>query len=214
MTSVSCGNWGRPEFAIFEKVFIWQGDFQILIAIIKFIEDQMNLEADTNLIGVQSIILVEDNVNFYSSYLPLIYTEVLKHHQSLISEGVNMAHKLLRMRARPKILLCSTYEEAWSYYEEYQDCILGVISDIEFPNKGEKDPEAGIRLAREIRKTHFDVPILLQSDFRRVPSGGGRHGRFVCREGIARIAAQGTGLHEAVRSASVILSFTCRMVAR
>ncbi len=154
----------RPEFAIFEKVFIWQGDFQILIAIIKFIEDQMNLEADTSLIGVQSIILVEDNVNFYSSYLPLIYTEVLKHHQSLISEGVNMAHKLLRMRARPKILLCSTYEEAWSYYEEYQDCILGVISDIEFPHKGKKDPEAGIRLAREIRKTHFDVPILLQSD--------------------------------------------------
>lgn len=148
----------------FERVFIWQGDFRILIAIIKFIEDQLNLKPDTDLIGVQSIILVEDNVDFYSYYLPLIYTEVLNHHQGLISEGINTAHKLLRMRARPKILLCSTYEEAWEYYEAYEENVLGVISDIEFPRGGKKDPKAGIRLAREIRQSHFDVPILLQSD--------------------------------------------------
>jgi len=152
------------DYEHFEKAFIWQGDFRILIAIIKFIEDQMNLEPDTKLIGVQSIILVEDNVAFYSSYLPMIYREVLKHHQSLFSEGMNMAHKLLRMRARPKILLCSTYEQAMAYFQEYQDCVLGVISDIEFPCQGVKDPEAGVRLAREIRSSHFDVPILLQSD--------------------------------------------------
>lgn len=152
------------DYKHFEKAFLWQGDFRILIAIIKFIEDQMNLEADTALIGVQSIILVEDNVAFYSSYLPMIYTQVLKHHQRLISEGMNMAHKLLRMRARPKILLCSTYEQAMSYYREYQDCVLGVISDIEFPRNGKKDPNAGFRLAREIKASHFDVPILLQSD--------------------------------------------------
>ncbi len=152
------------EYAIFEKVFIWQGDFRILIAIIKVIEDQMNLEPDTSLVGVQTIILVEDNVSFYSSYLPLIYAEVLKHHQSLISEGMNMAHKLLRMRARPKILLCSTYEEALGYYHKYENCVLGVISDIEFPRNGKKDPRAGILLAREIQASHFDVPILLQSD--------------------------------------------------
>ena len=154
----------RDDYRNFEKVFIWQGDFRILIAIIKYIEDQMNLEPDTDLIGVQSIILVEDNVDFYSYYLPMIYTEVLDHHQGLISEGINTAHKLLRMRARPKILLCTTYEEAWDYYERYEENVLGVISDIEFPRDGEKDPKAGIRLTREIRKSHFDVPILLQSD--------------------------------------------------
>jgi len=152
------------EYAVFEKVFVWQGDFRIMIAIIKVIEDQMNLELDTKLVGVQTIILVEDNVSFYSSYLPLIYTEVLKHHQSLISEGMNMAHKLLRMRARPKILMCSTYEEALGYYRKYEHCVLGVISDIEFPRNGVKDPEAGIRLAKEIQASHFDIPILLQSD--------------------------------------------------
>ncbi len=152
------------DYEHFEKAFIWQGDFRILIAIIKFIEDQMNLEPDTKLIGVQSIILVEDNVAFYSSYLPMIYTQVLKHHQSLFSEGMNMAHKLLRMRARPKILLCSTYEQALTYFREYQDCVLGVISDIEFPRDGAKDSKAGLRLAQEIKNSHFDVPILLQSD--------------------------------------------------
>lgn len=152
------------DYARFEKTFIWQGDFRILIAIIKFIEDQMNLEADTKLIGVQAIIVVEDNVAFYSSYLPMIYTEVLRHHQNLLTEGMNMAHKLLRMRARPKILLCNTYEQAMDYYHEYQDVILGVISDIEFPREGKKDPEAGLKLTREIRASHFDVPILLQSD--------------------------------------------------
>ncbi len=154
----------HKEYAVFEKVFIWQGDFRILIAIIKVIEDQMNLEPDTKLVGVQTIILVEDNVSFYSSYLPLIYAEVLKHHQGLISEGMNMAHKLLRMRARPKILLCGTYEEALGYYREYENCVLGVISDIEFPRNGKTDPKAGIRLAKEIQASHFDVPILLQSD--------------------------------------------------
>lgn len=154
----------HKEYAVFEKVFIWQGDFRILIAIIKVIEDQMNLEQDTRLVGVQTIILVEDNVNFYSSYLPLIYEEVLKHHQGLIAEGMNMAHKLLRMRARPKILLCSTYEEALGYYRQYENCVLGVISDIEFPREGKKDPEAGLKLAKEIQASHFDVPILLQSD--------------------------------------------------
>ena len=152
------------EYSIFEKVFIWQGDFRIMIAIIKYIEDQMNVEADTKLIGVQSVILVEDNVNFYSSYLPMVYTEVLRHHQSLLSDSMNMAHKLLRMRARPKILLCSNYEQAMDYYKTYEDCVLGVISDIEFPRRGENDKKAGIRLAREIKSSHFDIPIILQSN--------------------------------------------------
>jgi CheY-like chemotaxis protein len=147
----------------FDKVFIWQGDFRILLAIIKSIEDRLNVDHDTELVGVQSIILIEDDVRFYSAYLPIIYTELVRHTHSLISEGVNPAHKLLRRRARPKILLCSTYEEAWAYYEKLHDHVLGVISDIEFPRNGHKDPEAGIAFAKAVRAMHPDIPILLQS---------------------------------------------------
>ncbi|NIM18817.1 MAG: histidine kinase [Candidatus Latescibacteria bacterium] len=147
----------------FEKVFMWQGDFRILLAIIKYIEDRENVDYDTHLVGVQSIILIEDNVHFYSSYLPMIYTQLMRHTQSLISEGVNPAHMLMRMRARPKILLCETYEEAWQYYERYHENTLGVISDIEFPHRGESDPEAGFEFARNVKSSHPDIPILLQS---------------------------------------------------
>ena len=150
--------------ADFEKVFIWQGDFRILISIIKHIEDKLNVDHDTHEVGVQSIIVIEDNVHFYSSFLPMIYAELFKHSHSLISEGINVPDKLLRMRARPKILLCGTYEEAWDYYKRNEECILGVISDIEFPREGKNDPEAGIRFARAVKGSHFDIPILLQSD--------------------------------------------------
>ena len=152
------------DMSVFEKVFIWQGDHRILVSIIKYIEDKLNIVHDTQSAGVQSIILIEDNVFFYSSYLPLIYTELVKHSQSLISEGINISHKILRMRARPKILLCSTYDEAWDYYRRFEDCVIGVISDIEFPRKGKMDSEAGLRFAREVKKSHFDIPVLLQSD--------------------------------------------------
>ncbi|MCA9795438.1 MAG: histidine kinase, partial [Candidatus Eremiobacteraeota bacterium] len=118
----------RFDLSVFEKVFLWQGDFRILIAIIKFVEDKRNLEHDTRMVGVQSIILIEDNVHFYSSYLPMIYSQIFLHSLSLISEGINPSQRFLRMRARPKILLCSTYEEAWQYYLTYHRCILGVIS--------------------------------------------------------------------------------------
>jgi CheY-like chemotaxis protein len=147
----------------FDKVFIWQGDFRILLAIIKFVEDRLNVSNDTELVGVQSIILIEDDVRFYSSYLPIIYTELVRHTESLISEAVNPAHKLLRRRARPKILLCGNYEEAWTYYERLHDHVLGVISDVEFPRKGQKDPEAGIAFAEAVKSSHPDIPILLQS---------------------------------------------------
>ena len=129
-----------------EKAFVWQGDFRILLAIIKYIEDRNNVAQDSQLVGVQSIILIEDSVRFYSSYLPLIYTEVVRHTQSLIAEGVNPAHMLLRMRARPKILLCNSYEEAWNYYQNHHDTILGVISDIEFPRKTPIRPSGRFRV--------------------------------------------------------------------
>ncbi len=151
------------DLSRFERVFMWQGDFRILLSIIKYIEDKMNVDYDTHLVGVQSIILIEDNVRFYSSYLPMIYTEVMKHTQRLISEGVNPAHKLLRQRARPKILLSDNYEEAWNYFQRYHDNVLGVISDIQFPRGGVSDPEAGFEFAKSVKAMHPDIPVLLQS---------------------------------------------------
>lgn len=151
------------DTSLFDKIFIWQGDYRLLIGIIKYIEDKLNVENDTLNAGVQSIILVEDNVKFYSTYLPLIYKVILKQSQQLLSEGVNLTHKYLRMRARPKILLCTTYEEAWSYFEQFHEYILGVITDINFKHNGVRDPEAGIKFAIEVRKLHHDIPIVLQS---------------------------------------------------
>jgi CheY-like chemotaxis protein len=151
------------DISVFEKIFIWQGDYRLLIGIIKYVEDKMNVETDTLTVGVQSIILVEDNVKFYSAYLPIIYTEIFKQSQRLISEGVSLTHKFLRMRARPKILLCTNYEEAWSYFEKYRDFILGIITDINFKHHGIKDPEAGIKFAHAVKSIQKDIPILLQS---------------------------------------------------
>ncbi len=152
------------DIAVFDKVFIWQGDFRTLMAVVKYVEDRRNVEHDTAAVGVQSIILIEDNVNAYSSFLPIIYTEVVKHTQQVMAESLNLSHKLLRMRARPKILLCSSFEEAWDFFKRYESCVLGIISDIEFPRDGQLDREAGLRFAAQVRAVHFDIPILLQSD--------------------------------------------------
>ncbi len=154
----------RHDTSDIEKAFVWQGDFRIFIAITKYIEDKRNVAHDTKEIGLQVIIVVEDNVSFYSAYLPMIYTEIFRHSQTLISEGINVPDKLLRLRARPKILLCSSYEEAWHYYKKYEEYLLGIVVDVEFPRKGNLDPKAGIRFARAVKKAYFDVPVLLQSD--------------------------------------------------
>ncbi|MGK5089251.1 PEP/pyruvate-binding domain-containing protein [Bdellovibrionota bacterium FG-2] len=151
------------DISIFERMFIWQGDYRLLVAIVKYLEDRMNVENDTRIVGVQSIILIENNVKFYSSYLPIIYTEILKHSQRLISEGVNLTDKFLRMRARPKILLCTTYDEAWAYFEKYSEYILGVISDVNFRRDGKRDARAGIEFVKAVRAQHLDIPALLQS---------------------------------------------------
>ena len=151
------------DTSIFDRIFIWQGDYKLLIGIIKYAEDRINVFNDTSAVGVQVIILVEDNVKFYSAYLPLIYTEIFDQSQRLLSEGVNLTHKFLRMRARPKILLCTTYEEAWEYYSTYEDFILGIITDSNFRHFGVRDPEAGIKFAKTVKAQHKDIPILLQS---------------------------------------------------
>jgi CheY-like chemotaxis protein len=154
----------HTDTSVFDKIFIWTGNFRIIIAIIKYLEDKVNVDHDSRIVGVQSIILIEDNVRFYSSFLPILYTEILEQSQRLISEGINLSHKFLRMRARPKILLCSTYEEAWEVFTNYEQYILGIISDIDFMRNGKQDPYAGIEFAGNVTKKHGDISILLQSN--------------------------------------------------
>jgi len=154
----------NPDSSLFEKVFIWTGDFRIIIGIIKYLEDRLNVEHDSKIVGVQNVIVIEDSVRHYSAFLPIIYTEMLKQSQRLISEGINLTHKYLRMRARPKILLCTNYEEAWDYFQKYKELVLGVISDIAFPHNGELDETAGIKFAKAVKSSMTDIPILLTSE--------------------------------------------------
>ncbi len=152
------------KLKVFEKVFMWQGDFRLIIGIVKYLEDKLNIDHDTRIVGVQNIILIEDDVQYYSSFLPLLYTELFNQSHRLISEGVNLTHRYLRMRARPKILLCTTYEEAWSYFKLYKENCLGVISDVDFPRKGVNDPRAGVKFARAVKRELPDIPVLLLSN--------------------------------------------------
>jgi CheY-like chemotaxis protein len=147
----------------FDRIYVWQGDFWLIVCIIKQLEDRMNVDHDTRLVGVQSILFIEDNIRYYSALLPILYTELLNQSHRLISEGINLSHKVLRTVARPKILLCQTYEEAWSLYETYREHILGIISDIDFPRAGKPDHGAGLHFAKEVRKKSPELPILLQS---------------------------------------------------
>jgi len=147
----------------FDRVFVWQGDFRLIVSIIKHLEDRMNVDHDTRLVGVQSILFIEDNIHYYSTLLPILYTELLSQSQRLVSEGINLSHKFLRTVARPKILFCRTYEEAWHYFETYKEHILGIISDIDFPREGKPDHGAGIRFAKAARSDNPELPIMLQS---------------------------------------------------
>ncbi len=147
----------------FDDIFFWSGESRMLMTIIKFVEDKRNVEADTALVGVRVIILVENSVRFYSSFLPLIYTEIMEQTSALLSESINSANRLLRMRARPKILLAENYEDALALFNKYRKYLLGVVSDIQFSKDGQIDETAGIQLAVMIREQISDLPILLQS---------------------------------------------------
>lgn len=146
-----------------DYVFSWLGNADLLLAIIKLIEDKMNIEHDVKQVGVQALLLVEDNIRFYSSYLPNIYKIIFKQSLQFMSEGLNEHQKMLRMRGRPKIILATNYEEAESLYHKYKHYLLGVITDISYMRAGEPDELAGIRLSEMIRKDDEFMPILLQS---------------------------------------------------
>ena len=153
----------RHDVSAVDRVFLWQGDARVLVAIVKDVEDRLNVAHDTGAHGVQVILVIEDNVRYYSSLLPTIYGELLHQSQQLIAEGLNLSQKILRMRARPKILLCRTFEEAWKAFSAYRDDVLGVISDVEFPREGRHAKDAGLEFARMVRTPCPDVPILLHS---------------------------------------------------
>ena len=147
----------------FDRVFIWSGDRKLFLAIIKLLEDLVNARVDCKEFGVRAIILVEDSPQFYSSYLPLIYTELIKQGQMLIEEGKNFAEKLLRQRARPKILHATDFEQAWRYYHKYRQELLGIITDLKFPINGMEDERAGLKYIRRVREHSPELPVLVQS---------------------------------------------------
>jgi DNA-binding NarL/FixJ family response regulator len=151
------------EQAAVNWVFLWTGDVKSLLAMIKQVEDWRNAYWDVREGGVQAIILVEDDVRFYSYYLPHLYEEVTRQTSRLLADGLNLSHRLLRMRARPKILLARSYEQAIELCDRYAGNLLCLISDVSFPRGGRLDAEAGIALARELRRRDPDLPILLQS---------------------------------------------------
>lgn len=153
----------KEDLSSIDYVFSWLGDTGLLLAIIKLIEDKMNAENDIEKIGVQAILLVEDSIRYYSSYLPTIYKVIFGQQNELMTEGLNENQKTMAKRARPKILLAKTYEEALLLYNKYKNNLLGVISDISFPKNGIIDSQAGLKLGGLIRNEIQQMPILLQS---------------------------------------------------
>ena len=145
-----------------DYVFSWLGNADILLAIIKLIEDKMNMPSDVKQ-GVQAIMLVEDSIRFYSSYLPNMYKIMLKQSKTFMAEGLNEHNKMLRMRGRTKILLATNYEEAVDLWGKYKNNLLGIITDISFPRQGDTDKEAGIRFVEKVRAEDEFMPVLFQS---------------------------------------------------
>ena len=160
------------DMSIFDFVFCWLGNTNLILSIIKLIEDRMNLEHDINEAGVQMILLVEDNIRFYSSILPNLYNYILAQSKRFSTEALNPHAAAQRKRGRPKVVLATNYEEAMQIYEKYHDNVLGVISDTRFPLKtaagrlshmDEGDAEAGLKLLKKIRQCDEYVPLILQS---------------------------------------------------
>lgn len=153
----------HEDLSIFEYVFCWLGNTDLLVSIIKLIEDKMNLEHDIKEVGVQMILLVEDSIRFYSSVLPNLYKFVLRQSQEFATEALNEHQRTLRMRGRPKIVLARSYEEAMDLYNKYQNNTLGIISDARYPREGKIDSHAGIRFLTEVRSRDPFIPLILQS---------------------------------------------------
>jgi DNA-binding NtrC family response regulator len=151
------------DLSIFDYVFCWLGNTELILSIIKLIEDKMNIDNDTKEAGVKCVLLVEDSIRFYSSILPNLYKFILTQSLNFATEALNSQAEMLRMRGRPKVLLARNYEEAWKLYKKYEDNMLGVISDSRFDKDGEEDPIAGLKLLQKIREADEYLPLIMQS---------------------------------------------------
>ena len=153
----------KEDLSAIDYVFSWLGNSDILLAIVKLIEDRMNVEEDVNSVGVQVILVVEDSIRFYSSLLPNLYKYVFNQSRSFMTEALNEHEQMLRMRGRPKILLARSHEEAMEVYDKFSKNMLGVITDVSYMKNGAKEKLAGIDLCREIRKRDTYIPLIVQS---------------------------------------------------
>jgi CheY-like chemotaxis protein len=153
---------GRDVSGI-DKLFIWSGNSDLLIALVKNAEDRLNVDYDTRRAKVRVLILMEDNPVYYSSFLPLIYKEVVKQTQAVLELGLNEEHRLVTMRARPKILHAETYEETLSFYDRFRPYLMGVIADTRIPKNGRLDNDAGFAFLSKAREEIPDLPLLLMS---------------------------------------------------
>ncbi len=146
-----------------DRIFVWSGNTDILVALIKSAEDRMNVVQDTAAAGIRVIIFVEDSPAYLSSLLPILYRELVTQTQAVMEEGLNEEHRLLTMRARPKILVAETYEEAMELFDFYEPYVLGVISDVRFSCGGVQQGDAGVKFVSHVRRERFDIPVLLTS---------------------------------------------------
>lgn len=153
----------NEDLAGVDYVFSWLGNVDLILAIIKLIEDRMNADDDICDVGVQAVLLIEDSIRFYSSVLPHLFKYLLKQSMEFSTEALNEHEMMLRMRGRPKVLLARDYEEAQTLYGKYGENMLGIISDVRFPLGGHKDGEAGLKFAAMVRKDNPFMPIIVES---------------------------------------------------
>ncbi|WP_238480248.1 PEP/pyruvate-binding domain-containing protein [Mangrovibacterium lignilyticum] len=153
------------KFQSIDRVFVWNGNSNVFLAMVKYIEDKNNIEADTQNGNVRVILLVEDSIQYYSRYLPMLYTNIMTQTQNLVQdEAADELHMILKMRARPKVILVSNYEDAVEVMNKYRDYLLTVISDVKFQRNGVEDENSGIELLRYAKQIlRFPIPLLLQS---------------------------------------------------
>ena len=162
--STQLADWNESAATIgLEGAFLWQGDARLLMAMAKMVEDRRNVAHDVRSCGVQVIIVIEDTVRHWSSFLPRMYQVLLKTSQRVVSDALNLSQRIMRMRARPKILLCTCYEEAEAFFLAYHADVMGIVSDVEFPRNGRTEPLAGAEFARMAKRHYPDLPIILHS---------------------------------------------------
>jgi hypothetical protein len=181
------------QSANIDRTFVWGGNPDILLAVIKNAEDRMNVDRDTEVAGIRVIIFVEDSPFYLSSLLPILYKELVSQTQEVMQEGLNEEHRLLTMRARPKILVAENFESGLELFSRYEPYVLGIISDVRYHRRGEFDEEAGVRLLQEVKGQRFDIPLLLISSD---PSNA-RKARRVAADFLDK---NSPSLHEELRS--------------